>query len=75
MATTLFLEWCLRHEVGEAKGYFDIHNEGSYFSWYKISKTLKRQITLSLGVASISTDVNSIDMLLEHADPALYMAK
>ena len=31
--------------------------------------------TLSLGVASISADVNTIDMLLEHADQALYTAK
>jgi len=44
MATTLFEEWCLIHEIGEANGYFDVHNEGTYFSWYKISKTLKKRI-------------------------------
>jgi diguanylate cyclase (GGDEF)-like protein len=31
--------------------------------------------TLSIGVASVSAEVNSIDILLEHADRALYLAK
>ncbi|MBI5222783.1 N-6 DNA methylase [Candidatus Micrarchaeota archaeon] len=44
MATTLFEEWCLIHEIGEAKNYFSVHREGAYFSWYKISRNLKKQI-------------------------------
>jgi adenine-specific DNA-methyltransferase len=44
MVTTLFEEWCLIHEIGQAQEYFDVHEEGVYFSWYKISKVLKKQI-------------------------------
>lgn len=43
--TALFEEWCLIHEIGGAKNYFDSHSEGIYFSWYKISEPLKKQIS------------------------------
>lgn len=33
------------------------------------------QVTISLGVASLSDDINSMDLLVEKADKALYLAK
>jgi len=44
MATTLFEEWCLQHNIGTAEKYFSVHQEGVYFSWYKVSKKIKKQI-------------------------------
>lgn len=45
VATALFEEWCLIHEIGEARDYFNSHSEGYYFSWYKIPRLLKKQIS------------------------------
>lgn len=44
MATTLFEEWCLRHEIGNAQNFFSIHQAGMHFSWYEISKKIKSEI-------------------------------
>jgi diguanylate cyclase (GGDEF)-like protein len=52
-----------------------IREEAQQVDWGQIHAALKRQVTLSIGVAAFPTHGDSTDTLLKHADTALYEAK
>jgi adenine-specific DNA-methyltransferase len=44
LAVSLIPEWCTVHNLGHAEGFWEIHPEARFFSWYKVPETLLSKI-------------------------------
>ena len=44
LAVSLISQWCAVHNAGRAEGFWDIHPEARFFSWYKLPKALSSKI-------------------------------
>lgn len=44
LAVSLIPQWCAVHDFGSAEGFWDIHPEARFFSWYRVPKALLSKI-------------------------------
>jgi len=57
LAVSLIPQWCAAHKAGRADGFWDIHPETSFFSWYKVPKVLSSKIK---GWAIAHSDIGDV---------------
>jgi hypothetical protein len=57
LAVSLIPQWCAAHDFGRAEGFWDIHPEARFFSWYEIPKPLLIKIR---GWATAHSDISDV---------------
>jgi len=66
LAVSIIPQWCAVHNLGYAEGFWDIHPEARFFSWYKVPKALSSKIrNWAIAHSDISDVLQAVALVAE----------
>lgn len=66
LTVSLIPHWCAAHGLGRAEGFWDIHPEARFFSWYRLPKALSSKIrSWAVAHSNIQDVVQAVTLVAE----------